>query len=736
MSVAIDNAAAGGEQSYQPFQCLVCQSRFTRHENLKRHAALHARSQDKTSFACDYCPTTFSRRDLRNRHVKRKHPRVIEHEERRRVRDTTRWRWSELEEVRERPDAHSTGGYIPTISPEGHFGTLSQSWGEVSEVSVLADMHTACEQLKSGPKQDYYVDRPGPQSIPSSSASTSTSMPVPIREISGSSYIGSIPGVTETDLDVSLWLGDALPSLDPSPHHLQQVGADTRLETLPPSSSSPISVIENAETPVANLSQSLPEGLSPRDLPYVQEEWAPSASQLRRGQELYFAHVSHFVPFLHSPTFDATQAADYLVLAMLCLAFQHGEDPDSDDQAGSGETLSAHCFHRARVRIASCEEQEDDLAHSVALVQTYLLLEIGAIFYLCGKRDSSLGLKMHSKMISLARFGGLTQSTPPSTAGSKDLESLWGEFIRTESHKRTLLAAHQIDALWYQFLSIPRCLSHLEIKHELPCPEACWAASSAAEWAHRQLVMRQGGTPSVQYVDAVRQFLSPDPDVDSLPTFDPYGAINITQFLLSSAREVSGWSAMTGRLSLERLEPLKASLVALGPAVRPQQADAGTAGSSSPSSSCVAEATWEMAMIEMQIWSPSHTCGIVEGSVVAVLKQSTYLASSCEVLFGAETAQLAQPHIDWFLRYLDTTIVPDSEPPWVGFYAYKAFLISWQLVRKGVVGAMQVVGVHDGDVEGALMWARKVFRRREKRQLGKLMMTCLEELAEQYFNAF
>lgn len=100
---------------------------------------------------------------------------------------------------------------------------------------------------------------------------------------------------------------------------------------------------------------------------------------------------------------------------------------------------------------------------------------------------------------------------------------------------------------------MPRSLSHLEIKHDLPCPEANWRTSSAAEWAHRQLITNQS-TPSVRYSDAVLRFLSPRPDMGPLPAFDPYGAINITQFLLSSVREVSGWSTMTGRVSLERFE--------------------------------------------------------------------------------------------------------------------------------------------------------------------------------------
>lgn len=112
----------------------------------------------------------------------------------------------------------------------------------------------------------------------------------------------------------------------------------------------------------------------------------------------------------------------------------------------------------------------------------------------------------------------------------------------------------------------------------------------------------------------------------------------------------------------------------------------------------------------------------------AVLKESAYLASSSEILFGAETAHATQRHIDWFLRYLDATLAPDSEPPWVALYAFKAFLIAWQLVRKGVAGAMLAVGVPYGDVNGAMVWARGVVRRRERWRLGKLIMACLEAL--------
>jgi hypothetical protein len=403
---------------------------------------------------------------------------------------------------------------------------------------------------------------------------------------------------------------------------------------------------------------------------------------------------------------------------MLSLGYQYGEDPDMGDKEGSGASLSMRCFHQARIMIASEEVNTGDHSYNLSTIQSYLLLQICAMMYLCGT-DSAYGLKMHSNMISLARASGIMQPSPTQPSTATDLDSLWREFVKAESHKRTVFAVHQVDALWYQFLSIPRLISHLEIKHDLPCPESHWSASSSGEWAHRRLVASNSGAP-VQYADAVRRLLSPDSDLTTLPAFDPYGAINVAQFLISSAREISGWSTMTGILSMERFGCLKNSLITLLPFIHPENS------ASTHAAMCMA--TWQTAMLELQMWSPSHTGGIVGGTMDAMLNQSTALAPTYDFLCDVDTSKAIEPHVQWFLQYLDESLMPDSEAPWITLYAYKAFLIAWQLVRGGVAGAMQIVGVADGDSAGAVLWARKIFERRRRWRIGQLIISCLDNL--------
>ena len=313
---------------------------------------------------------------------------------------------------------------------------------------------------------------------------------------------------------------------------------------------------------------------------------------------------------------------------------------------------------------------------------------------------------------------------------TEDLEQMWKAFIRAESQKRTLHSVLQIDALWYQLLSVPRSISHLEIKHDLPCTDAAWNAPTSSQWAHRQL--RLASKSPLTYAEAVSRFISPEAQAQGSvpPMLDSYGAISVAQFLLSSMREVSGWASLTGRVSLERFEPLKASVLALEPSIRPYP------GAPKAADMLLCEATWEIAMIELHLWSRSHVGGIVQSSFDDALCQLTYQANNGEAfILDAGTIQACQPHIDWFVRFLQRSgsDVVAAEPPWIMIYAHKAFLIAWELVRRGepLSNAMQAVGLQSGDTAGCLRWARSVFHGRLGTQLGVLIYQSIEMLESQ-----
>lgn len=705
------------KRPYQPFQCDICQRRFTRHENLKRHAALHSQSSNTPSLQCTFCDITFSRSDLRRRHIQRKHldarldargtrasiasPPPAQRQEKNARRQTLRKELSESPSQMQVQMSPTNG-----VDQHGHGQVEVGGWSRNTEQRMLQQSQSQSQvQTQSQPRSHSLIY----QGLAAKSVEETSLLAILMDD--------DLQNQTQVTPDLDI---EAATSFISTNH----LGSSAAFKPPSPTNSIPMT----ASWPGLNLDQDMLDTLFSVSPPCTTESWFPSRTQLKQGCELYFDHVSHFLPFLHRPTFDIDQVPKHLLLSILCLGYQYGEDPDSNHQSRSSDSISRRCFDQALVSISREKDNEHNEANDLVQVQSFLLLQIYAMLY-AHRNESACGLRTHSKMIALARSGGLLQPSQAQRPQTSDLDSLWLEFARAESRKRTLYAIHQIDTHWYQFLSIPRSLSHLEIKHDLPCPEAAWAASTAGEWAHHQLTAGHAGS-CAKYPVAIRHFLSSDKeDINYIPDFSSYGAINITHFLVSSAREISGWSAMTGILSTERLDPLRSSLSALGPYIRAQNAHFSLSNSRAASAAAAAsEATWETAMIEVQVWSPSHTGGIVETEIASALHRMHSTTPSADLLSRTSLATGIQPHINWFLIYLATETNPECEAPWVTLSAYKAFMLAWQLVKGGVPGAMEVVQIDEGDTEGAVRWAREVFGRRARWRIGKVILECLDEL--------
>ncbi len=161
------------------------------------------------------------------------------------------------------------------------------------------------------------------------------------------------------------------------------------------------------------------------------------------------------------------------------------------------------------------------------------------------------------------------------------------------------------------------------------------------------------------------------------------------------------------------------------------------------------EATWRYAMLETLSWSTSHMGGIVESSLDGAL--ATAYVSHCQsYLHGAHELPLIssclagtqdcaiegplvhtlQPHLDWFLTYLDATTEVGQESPLIAVYAFKAFLLAWQLLRGSGPEVMLIVGVQTGDEQAALAWAVSVFGRRASWRIGQLIHQNLRSLGD------
>ncbi|OCF33937.1 hypothetical protein I316_04283 [Kwoniella heveanensis BCC8398] len=626
----------------QPFQCPVCQRRFTRHENLKRHTVIHQSSGSDTKFSCFYCEKTFARRDLRKRHLKKQHP--------------------------DRPETPPSDNNTQQTHQEPLVGeAVAQDPQRIQPAPVSSSSLFDLVQL-----EDVF--------LPLTSSTQSA--------------IGTT--------------GNFSQGLHPSEPSMEDRSGGG--ETFDMASLIGSDECRDRRPSIAHSQNSHFSGRTDRDRESPRED-VISQSVVSTGVNLFFRHVSGYLPFIHQATFSSHEAPEHLLMAMLSVSLQFLGDQERGMQMGR------QCFLRGKRLLEVDDESRGGELGVVRLdvIQAYILLELHAIMISSGS-ESSYGLRMHSKMIELARTGGLTDPYPTQAGNTGDLDSLWRQSIRAESHKRTLFAAYNLDVLWYHTLSLPRTLSHLEIKHDLPCPEDIWTVTSASEWAHKTLVNKDNKTPP-RYLTAVRACVTPNASLD-VSTLDAHGSLMIIGFLLSSVREMSGWSTMTGKVCTERFEALHVSLLGFEPIIE-READ-----SSSPMS-ILLQAAWHTAIIELLLWSPSHTNGVVERSLDAAMAASTRLSNSLSTLSSPLVASSVERHLQWFLTYLDTA-APETEAPWMPIFAYKAVLITWQLVRTGCLEPLRILGVADADA--MLRWIKKVFDKRKHWVVGRTVIASLCEL--------
>ena len=278
---------SASEVGLQPFQCIVCQRRFTRRENLKRHASLHTGVRKNAQLSCQYCDGTFSRQDLRQRHMQRKHP------------DRT-------QRTRQRRKSAIASPYdsaFPTPVPSDRDGVDS---------AVLAD--DDCNDDDDGGRMDL--------SLTDDSQSASSQSPLAYDSASSLTSNVTVFGHAHDSILVS-GMSLSQPTEQNSHGNVHQEWTSRNL-----------------------LSDSFQTG--PDD---VFNE--PTDRQIVIGLDLFFTHVSPFLPFIHRPTLALESIPRYFLLAMLAMGYQYGEDPGGG--IGSGHVLSQQYFDKSRQLVAAIE---------------------------------------------------------------------------------------------------------------------------------------------------------------------------------------------------------------------------------------------------------------------------------------------------------------------------------------------------------------------------------------------
>lgn len=187
-------------------------------------------------------------------------------------------------------------------------------------------------------------------------------------------------------------------------------------------------------------------------------------------------------PLLHEPSFAKSSPPLALLRATACIgALQSRTDRDT--------SISQSLFRTGVEALCKYVNEDRGRYQQEWVLQAFILYELYGLY----SDDENLSQKatsIHTNLVEAVRIYQMTQSGvgPPDAGtieglGEEETEGQWRNFIERETKLRCVYALYLLDTQRAIMCNLRPILSSLEIKHDLPCDEDLWLASTAGEWA-------------------------------------------------------------------------------------------------------------------------------------------------------------------------------------------------------------------------------------------------------------
>lgn len=238
----------------------------------------------------------------------------------------------------------------------------------------------------------------------------------------------------------------------------------------------------------------------------------------------YFYHQHAQLPILHKPTFSADRTQNLLLLAVIAIGAA-----TLDKAYGSALTDAAAEFANFIAWHVRWEIVRDEGYRPPAklwVFQTLILLEVYEKMYSTRALHVRAHIN-HDTTLTLMRrgtsfigrtanespgsqHGGRTGRSSGSNSASDGVasEESWSHWIRNEATRRIAFAAFVIDSIHATMFGHSAKMVAYEIRLPLPCDEALWSATSAAEVARVQSSHQTNGIKPTMFLDGLKKTLN------------------------------------------------------------------------------------------------------------------------------------------------------------------------------------------------------------------------------------
>ncbi|KAE8146960.1 fungal-specific transcription factor domain-containing protein [Aspergillus avenaceus] len=238
----------------------------------------------------------------------------------------------------------------------------------------------------------------------------------------------------------------------------------------------------------------------------------------------YWYHFHAQLPILHRPTFVADQAPNLLLLAVVAIGASTLDKIHGQEQTESASELADFIVWHLRWEIF----MDADFRPPAKLwvFQALLLLEVYEKMYSTRSlherahihHDTTLTLMRrgssligHSAFDSPASFRDDRQARSAScstAAPDFSADDSWTQWIKAEATRRVAFAAFVLDSTHATMFGHSAKMVAHELRLPLPCDEALWSATSAAEVARVQASLHANGVKPVMFLDGLKRTLN------------------------------------------------------------------------------------------------------------------------------------------------------------------------------------------------------------------------------------
>ncbi|KAJ5539074.1 hypothetical protein N7513_007406 [Penicillium frequentans] len=223
----------------------------------------------------------------------------------------------------------------------------------------------------------------------------------------------------------------------------------------------------------------------------------------------YWYHFHSQLPILHQPTFAADRTPNLLLLAIMAIGAAtldkiHG-------QAATETAAELASFIAWHLRWEIFMDADFRPPARLWVFQSLLLLEV----YEKGFSTRALHERAHihhdTTLTLMRRGSSLIGRSSFDTPESKEEDESWAHWIKAEATRRVAFAAFVLDSTHATMFGHSAKMVAHELRLPLPCDEALWAATSAAEVARVQSSLQSHGVRPVMFLDGLKRTLNGQP---------------------------------------------------------------------------------------------------------------------------------------------------------------------------------------------------------------------------------